>query len=249
MKKLILSNLIVFSLISCSSDGLQSTSTIASLNYDNGSLVTGKVSSTGVQAPTGFSLSELENGYINLGFYSFTHPTIQNRRHYIGDDFVVPLNETWNIDEFTFYFFKGLEEDMFPVNAVMLEIYDGDPRLNTSHKIFGDFSTNLFLKSQATDVYRIAYNSNSLSEAHQVYSVKAKIPNLNLQSGHYYFKMTTKYEGANFFYFAPHLPQSKVKNNNGFYFVVNNLNETYFTTDPDSKFDFPFLINGTKTIN
>jgi WD40 repeat protein len=45
------------------------------------------------------------------------------------------------------------------------------------------------------------------------------------------------------------LIESKIKNNNGFYFVVNNLNETYFTTDPDSKFDFPFLINGTKTIN
>lgn len=248
MKKLI--NLLpILFLINCANDGLQLGSSTEPLNYNNGSLITGTISSAGLVSTNGTYFSELENGYLNLGFYCFTHSTIQDRKNYIGDDFVVPTNESWKIDDITFYFYKGVESDEFPVNSVMLEIYDGDPSLNTSHKIYGDFTTNLFSKSEKTNIYRIAYNTTALSDAHQIFSVQAKTPSLNLQSGHYYFKMTTKYKATNFFYFMPQLPQKMIKNTNGFYNAQNNGHSTYYTTDPDYKFDFPFLISGTKTIN
>lgn len=113
--------------------------------YINGPLSTGPISNNGTLAPSGYTWSELQN---NTGDLSATN--IQPGQ-YLGssfknkfsDDFIVPTNETWSITGFDFYvFYPQWTSSTIPVSALGIEIWNGDPSLTASVKLYGNLTTN-----------------------------------------------------------------------------------------------------------
>jgi len=253
-------------IFSCSSDGLEDTSkTEEPFSYKNGTLSTGKVSSTGLVAPTGFEFSEIPAGSegMLLAYYLNWNDVAKST---ISDDFTISPNESWKIENFSFFI---MNPDIMPssinsVKTLVLEIYDGDPKLSTSKKVYGNMTDNVFKSISATNIYRVTNltTSDSMNEqAKLVYKVDANIKDLSLPSGHYWFKMTFKFDyGDDWFWFAPRLPV--IGNDiNAFnaYFRLESTGDIY-TTDqgssspqnpvqpPNVKYETPFEITGIKTV-
>ena len=88
------------------------TYTTFSQQYVNGNLSTGTVSNSGVTAPAGYTWSELQS---NVGEPSITNSRDgipidygQNNKNLFADDFVIPVGQTWNINNFEFFVIKDL---------------------------------------------------------------------------------------------------------------------------------------------
>ena len=264
--KNILVTLIFFTLtIGCSENGLDHLPNVEPLNYKNGNLTTGKVSSTGLVAPKDYEFSEVNSpmsihpGSLML-CYSLNFQ--EKARYYISDDFIVPNNETWNISSFSFNVINWpvSSPSNFPANKVYIEIYDGNPELNSSKKVFGDLITNLFKSATPTNIYRINYATTNLSDpdySSLIYKVNTAINNLNLKSGHYWFKMLLKFDyGENWACYVPRLPVEGNNQSSFNAYYKDTYHGTIDTTDreglngaPNVNYEVPFEIKGEKTIN
>jgi len=149
---------------------LFSLSSFSQLQYVNGNLSTGAVSNSGVTAPTGYTWSELQS---NVG-----EPTVTNTqegypidygvnlRHLLADDFIVPTGQTWNISSFEFYVFCDGAVTL-PVTELGIEIWNGDPSLGLSTKLYGNVTNNTLDVVNSGDalMYSIrntGYNSGGL---------------------------------------------------------------------------------------
>ncbi|WDF46859.1 hypothetical protein PQ459_18430 [Chryseobacterium sp. KACC 21268] len=267
MKNLLFVFGVSFLIFSCSSDGLEDASkTEEPFSYKNGSLSTGKVSSTGLAAPTGFEFSEIpagSEGMLSAFYLNWAEPS----RHTVSDDFIIPPNESWKIDNFSFFI---MNPDILPnsvsyIKTLVLEIYDGDPKLSTSKKVYGNMNDNVFKSISATNIYRVNHLTTSSTmnqQAKLVYKVDTDIKDLNLQSGRYWYKMSLRFNyGDDWFWFVPRLPVTgNDVNTFNAYFHRENTGD-FFPTDqgyttqgipvqpPNVNYETPFEISGIKTIN
>ncbi len=252
---------------SCATDGLiDDSKREEALSYKNGTLSTGKVSTTGLNAPAGFEFSEIPAGSEGMLLAYYLDWT-EAAKSTVSDDFTVPPNESWKIENFSFYIMNPdvLATSVSSIKTVVLEVYDGDPRLTTSKKVYGNMNDNVFKSIAPTNIYRISnlttYTS-TYSKPKQVYKVETDITGLNLLSGKYWFKMTFKFNyGDDWFWFVPRLPVAgnDVSSFNA-YFRLEKTGDI-FTADPGNtdtqnpvqpptvKFETPFEITGIKTIN
>ncbi|PZU88657.1 MAG: hypothetical protein DI529_05530 [Chryseobacterium sp.] len=254
-------------MFSCSSDGLEDASkTEEPFTYSNGKLSTGKTSSSGLNAPTGFEFSEIPAGSegMLLAYYLNWQDLARST---VSDDFTIAPNESWKIENFSIFIMNPdiTTNSVSSIKTLVLEIYDGDPKLSNSKKVYGNMNDNVFKSISPTNIYRVTNltTSDSMNEqAKLVYKVDANIKDLNLPSGHYWFKMTFKFDyGDDWFWFAPRLPiiGNDFDSFNAYYRLESTGNiytiDQGFSTPqnpvqpPNVKFETHFEIAGTKTIN
>ncbi len=251
----------------CSSDGLNDDfKTEEPFTYKNGVLSTGKVSSTGLSAPSGFEFSEIPYGSDAIMF-AYHLNWDEMTQFTVSDDFIISKNESWKIESFSFFMMNPeiQANSLSSIKYLVLEIYDGDPKLTTSKKVFGNMDENVFKSVSTTNINRIT-NLSTLASINQrpqlLYKVDANVNNLQLQSGHYWYKMTFKFnKGEDWAWFIPRLP-ANVNNSSSFnaYFQHTKSGDSFpvdygwtsennSTPPPSVNFETPFEITGIKTIN
>ncbi|QOW11415.1 hypothetical protein Q73A0000_14110 [Kaistella flava (ex Peng et al. 2021)] len=246
-------------LINCAHDRVQESSTVTPLDYNNGKLSTGTVSTTGLIAPQGYEFSEIRPSS-TPGISCFYLNFQEKARYSVSDDFVIPQNEIWNVKNISFYVINPDPVSAnFSVKNIVMEIYDGNPDLATSKKVYGNLDTNLFKSSAPTNIYRITNETTKITDdpsASLVYKVETTIGNdLNLKAGHYWYQMTMKFDyGEDWSCYIPRLPQ-KGNNENSFNAYYKNFdNGLVFKTDNGVyngtipvNYETPFQITGVKT--
>lgn len=108
--------------------------------YVNGNIITGTVTNSGVVAPAGYSWSENQNNTGDFTVSNARNPSVLERA--LANDFVVPTGETWNINSFEMFTAQLSINTTQLVGILNIEIWDGDPTLSSSTKIYGDQVTN-----------------------------------------------------------------------------------------------------------
>lgn len=226
-------------LISCSNDDGFSDPQTSDLNYSNGNLNTGIKTANGTSAPDGYTWSEIDTKNYSTGI-------ISNSR-YFADDFVVPKGEKWTIEKINIYaFYGGYTGVTSPFNNIRYEIYDADPSLVSSTKIYGDISTNKYASAEDAKMYRIF---NGTAETNRkIFRITANATDLELSAGTYWIKWQIVENSSAVLYpsnITPGTPglasyNAKAKAAEGNWSVIIN-------GDGDAKVDFPFELIGKKT--
>lgn len=167
--------------------------------YNNGGLSTGTVSFSSANAPSGYTWSECQNFSGNLteannytGFNGGISSTNAfNER--LADDFIVPSGQTWNVKSIDFYCYQtSYSGSNPPIDALYVQIWNGDPELPTSTIVAGDLITNVYNAAESTDafIYRIYHSTipnSSLAPntSRKIWKVRANIE-VNLSAGNYW---------------------------------------------------------------
>ena len=125
---------------------------------DNGPLATGATTNSGVPAPAGSQLSEVQNEFGSptpqansiAGF-----PILQSVARQ-ADNFIVPVGETWTINSVSTYTYQaGFAGTTSPFTAASLQIWNGRPGDAGSAVIFGDTTTNRLATSTDANILRV----------------------------------------------------------------------------------------------
>lgn len=232
--------IIVFSvfLISCSNDDGSSDPETTDLNFSNGNLTTGAKTSKGTSAPEGYTWSEIDTKNYASGI-------ISNNR-YFADDFVVPNGEKWTIEKINIYaFYGGYTGVISPFDNIRYEIYDADPSLVSSTKIYGDINTNKYVSAEDAKMYRI-FNGEA-ETIRKIFRITANATDLQLSAGTYWIKWQISENSSAVLYpsnITPGTPglasyNAKAKSAEGNWGTIIN-------GDGDAKVDFPFELIGRK---
>ena len=229
----------VFS-ISCSSDDEGSFNSITSdLNFSNGYLSTGAKTANGTSAPEGYTWSEIDVKNYARG--------IESNSYYFADDFVVPKGEKWNIEKINIYaFYGGYSGATFPINDIRYEIYDADPSLVSSNKVYGDIDTNKYTTAEDAKIYRI-HNSKPDTDG-KIFRITANAADLELTAGTYWIKWQISAGTSGVFYpynISPGTPG--LASYNAKRQPAGGDWNTIINGDGDAKVDFPFELIGKKT--
>lgn len=143
--------------------------------YNNGPYVTGTMS-------TGEPRSEAQDtgaGGNTAGL------NMANAAFQAADDFVVPDGQTWTLSNLKVYGYQtGATANTF--DGIYVQIYDTLPVDNNTVPIWGDFTTNRFVSSTFTGVYRTFLGDNT-SKNRMVMEVNGDISAApKLGPGHYW---------------------------------------------------------------
>ena len=91
---------------------------------------------------------------LGMSTYGFGHQTSSG--FWITDEFVIPVGETWEINEITFFAYQtGSPTNPSTITAVYLEIYSGSPDDPASFPIWGSAAVNVLASSTWTGLYRV----------------------------------------------------------------------------------------------
>lgn len=125
--------------------------------YVNGTLSTGTISKSGLVAPAGRTWAELQNngsdlsstnGSFGMGIDGPSYST------YFADDFTIPAGESWDLNQIEVYAsIESTDTGTMPFNTFNFEIWNGDPQLPSSQKIYGNINTNIFNAAASGDSF------------------------------------------------------------------------------------------------
>ncbi|MFY1046806.1 hypothetical protein [Chryseobacterium sp. GP-SGM7] len=198
---------------------------------------TGTTSVAGTSVPAGFTWSEVKSPQSTWGL----NGTITDRM--LAEDFVVPSGQKWSIRNIYFYAYQtNFAGTTFPLNELYFEIYSSDPSVAGAVKIYGDLTSNRYVSSEETKMYRILQGQPDTT-TRKIYKVKTQTPDLNLSAGTYWIKWGSKTSNGTHFY--PQLPHDGTKVNNAKQFVVANSTWTNLD-DGGQTVSLPIEISGTK---
>jgi Secretion system C-terminal sorting domain len=238
--------------------------------YNNGNLSTGTMSYSGVTSPTGYSWSECQNINGNLteanNFTGFNGGVSSSNafNERLADDFSVPSGQTWNVKSIDFYCYQtNYSGTIPPIDALYVQIWNGDPELPASSVVAGDLITNVYNAAGSNDalMYRIFHSTipnNSLAPtaSRKIWKVRADI-DVSLNQGNYWLVFQAHAINNQNVLFPPvtitgsrGLPSSNAKQ-------YNAINDTWFvlfdtgnpSTAPDVNQDLPFQINDFTTLS
>jgi FG-GAP-like repeat len=227
--------------------------------YDNGPFITGTVSKNGVAAPFGKQWSELQNdnGVTNqtnaiLGYACLFSPN-SGANIRCADDFIVPVGETWTINQVVVYLFQNGAMSN-PVSNMNLRIWNGKPESAGSTLVFGDTTTNRFASGADTNSYRIpntVFTQTNPVTLAPIWEERINVsPAVVLTAGTYWidfqsvtslgqFTPMTTYVGAR------SVPLNNARQfGNGWYDVLDPGSPQ---SSPDVGLDIPFKLEGSKT--
>lgn len=198
---------------------------------------TGTTSTGGTSAPAGFTWSEIKSPQSTWGLSG----TIPDRM--LADDFVVPSGQKWSIQNIYFYAYQtNFSGITFPLNELYFEIYSSDPSVAGAVKIYGDLTSNRYVSSEETNMYRILQGQTD-NTTRKIYKVKTQTPDLNLSAGTYWIKWGSKASSGTHYY--PQLPYDGTKVNNAKQFLVSNSTWTNLN-DSGQTVSLPIEMSGTK---
>ena len=132
--------------------------------YSNGSIATGVTSKSGVNAPTGYTWSEMQNVTGNTtqsnataGFpaYFYSSGTTSYR---LADDFIIPAGQTWDISSFDFFgYVADYTGTTIPIDQLKILIYNVNPSTSGAIPIAGNVSINALDVANSSNafIYRI----------------------------------------------------------------------------------------------
>lgn len=203
-------------------------------------MISGTTSTAGTAAPAGFMWSEVKAPQGTWGL----NGTITDRM--LADDFQIPAGEKWKIENIYFYAYQsGFAGTTFPVNELYFEIYSSDPSAAGAVKIYGDLTTNRYVSSEETKIYRILQGQPD-NTTRKIYKMKTQTADLNLNPGTYWIKWGSKTSSGTHFY--PQLPHDAARVNNAQQFII--ASSTWVNLDDGGqRVSFPFEITGTKLPN
>ena len=242
--------------------------------YSNGNLSTGTVSKSGVTSPTSYTWSEVQNDTGNTteankstGFSGYFN-TAGTTSFELGDDFIVPAGEQWNITSFDFFAHQNsFAGTTIPVDQLRVQIWNGNPSLPGSAVIVGNMTNSVLdaANSGNTFIYRIpnsiignpviAPNTNR-----KIWRIRGTV-SATLTPGTYWvvYQFHATDNGS---IFAPSVTITGTRGLAGWNgkqnFVANTTPGTVLgwadvidlgdpATAPDVPQDLPFAINGTVT--
>ncbi len=91
---------------------------------------------------------------LGMSVFGFGHQT--SAGYWITDEFFIPVGETWEINEITFFAYQtNSPTNPSTITAVYLEIYDGSPDDPASSIIWGGAAVNVLASSTWTGLYRV----------------------------------------------------------------------------------------------
>jgi hypothetical protein len=183
----------------------QSLVSLSQQQYVNGNLSTGSISRSGVMAPTGYTWAELQS---NLGEPSITNDQNgyeiyygANYENLFADDFVVPSGQTWSIHNFEFFVY-GVQVSFMPVTQLGMEIWNGDPSLATSTKLYGDITVDTFDATNSGEAFmyiirNTSYNPGGIGSSQtnlesKVWKIRGNL-NVTLNPGTYWILFQPRY--------------------------------------------------------
>lgn len=132
--------------------------------YNNGPIITGRTSGSGVAAPSGFRWSELQaTGNEANSLLGVSDAQTSSSRFRLADDFIVPAGQTWTVDSVVNYSFVQFGQGYAtPFTSANVRIWRGAPDSAGSTVVFGDTLTNRLSTSYNSKIYRV---SNSMVPA------------------------------------------------------------------------------------
>ncbi len=232
--------------------------------YDNGPLATGATSKSGVAAPTGAQWSEVQN---NAGDTTNANTVSgfscgANNTARCADNFVVPVGETWTINQVAVYGYQtGAVAGTSPFTAANLQIWNGRPGDAGSAIVFGDTTTNRLASSTNTNLFRI-FNTvapppgTAPGTTRIIWQNNLTVgPALVLTAGNYWidFQLTASGTGANFTPVVTIVDTRYTPIQNSRQFInaawadALDVGTPTGGTQPTLPQDFPFTLDGTKT--
>ncbi|NCA84343.1 MAG: T9SS type A sorting domain-containing protein, partial [Clostridia bacterium] len=152
--------------------------------YNNGGFVTAEGVGT-----NGTDYSELQDASLTMGTYGSGCQISAGNS--IADDFVVPAN--WSVESFTFFAYQTGSGTTSTLNAVHVQIYDGDPSAGGT-VIYGDMTTNVMESTSWTNAWRVL--ESAPSENRPIMQIVASTPDLSLAPGTYWVEMSIGGTGA-----------------------------------------------------
>jgi hypothetical protein len=97
--------------------------------------------------------STLQNTSLGMGTYGFGYQFYYGNM--LADEFVIPVGETWEINQITFFGYQtGSETNPSTFIGHYVTIWDGPPDLPGSSIVWGDMSVNVLTSSVWSGVYR-----------------------------------------------------------------------------------------------
>jgi hypothetical protein len=106
--------------------------------------------------------------------------------NHMADDFVV--DETWTVDEFTFYGYQTNSGDASTMTGGYLQIYDGNPSSGGA-LVWGDMTTNRMTSTQFSNIYRVSETTGGTT-ARPIMEIVCETPGLVLEPGTYWVEYT-----------------------------------------------------------
>ncbi|WP_027381554.1 T9SS type A sorting domain-containing protein [Chryseobacterium daeguense] len=233
--------------------------------YNNGGLSTGATSKSGVAAPAGYTWSEVQNNTGNTtesntnagygGTYSSTTASF-----FIADDFTIPAGQTWNITSIDFFAYQtGYAGTTSPFNTVRVNIFSSDPSVTGAASVFGNDTTNRFLSSIDSNMYRVfntqVPTASTPGTTRKIWKVTASTP-VSLTAGTYWVKYQLQNVVTASAGFLPPvtiagtrgLPGWNAKQNDA---ITGNwtslIDDGNPATATDYPMDMPFIVNFTTT--
>ena len=224
--------------------------------YVNGPLSTGATTNSNVAAPSGYTWSECQS---QAGNTTESNTSSGSSAYYnaagttsfkLADNFVVPTGETWNITSLDFYCYQtGYTGTVPPIDALRIEIYNGDPSLTTSTLVAGSATTNVYNASSSNDalMYRLFNSStpapgSAVGTTRKIWKVKGNVTT-SLTAGTYWvvYQVHATNDGAVFF---PSITIPGVRGLSGWNakqlaVTTNTWSDVIDTGNPASAPDFP----------
>jgi hypothetical protein len=160
--------------------------------WDNGPLPTGTVATDGTVAPDGTAWSESRGGTIGWT----ASPRSTGAKFRIVDNFTVPAGETWSIDDVHVFSYVS-DSPTSPSRIVggTVQIWSGDPSQPGSTLVYGDDSTNRFISSAFSNVYRAELNFIQIERP--IMDTALSTAGLTLSAGTYWLDWDTRFNLSN----------------------------------------------------
>lgn len=232
----------------------------AQVIYDNGPFATGSVSKNGTNAPAGKQWSEVQNDNGNTTQSNTLAASgcqaVPGGNNRCADDFIVPVGETWTINQVVVYIIQ-VAATTNPVNNMNLRIWNGRPGDVGSTIVFGDTTTNRFVSSTDTNTLR-AFNSavpasNVPRTDLTIWEVKISVsPAAVLTAGTYWVDFQTTTTAAQFTPLTTYVGARSVPLNNARQFTSSTglwadvIDAGNPAATPDVRLDIPFKLEGSR---
>jgi hypothetical protein len=200
--------------------------------YDNGPFMNSPGTGVG-----GADESILQTN-LGLNIYGFGHQVYYG--YMIADDFEVPVGETWNIEQITFFAYQSYSGTASTITAVHFEIWNAAPPGGTV--IFGDMVTNRMVFTGWTNIYRLTdYNTGIDTNRPVMGNVCSPMDVLQLTEGTYWLVWQSDGSASSGPWAPPITITGQTTTGNGLQYTTSwaALTDTW----PQG---LPFIIEGTR---